>query len=191
MNELEQNIAALFEVKSDDLKTISSYFRPISLNKGAYFFKENGYSNQLGFVKSGLLREWVDLPDKEVTKWVATPGYFIVDLNSFLFDKQAVSSLQALTDCELMVISKEDYRNMGKSIPTWNTVEKLFMAKCFATMSDRILAFISMTAEERYTQLWAANKELFNQVPLQYLASMLGMTPETFSRLRKKLASIS
>ena len=58
-------------------------------------------------------------------------------------------------------------------------------------MSDRILAFISMTAEERYIQLWNTNKELFNQVPLQYLASMLGMTPETFSRLRKKLTAIS
>lgn len=191
MNELEQNIAALFEVKSDDLKTISSCFHPLELSKGSFFFKEQAYSNQLGFVKSGLLREWVDLPEKEVTKWIATPGYFIADLNSFLFDKPAVSSLQALTDCELYVISKEDYRNMGKSIPTWNTVEKLFMAKCFTTMSDRILVFISNTAEERYIQLWDSNKELFNQVPLQYLASMLGMTPETFSRLRKKLASIS
>lgn len=191
MNELEQHIAALFEVRDADLKTISSRFHPVRLNKGECFFREHGYSNQLAFVKSGLLREWVDLPDKEVTKWIATPGYFIADLNSFLFDKPAVSSLQALTDCELVVVSKEDYRNMGKSIPTWNTVEKLFMAKCFATMSDRILHFISMTAEERYTQLWSSNKELFNQVPLQYLASMLGMTPETFSRLRKKTASIS
>jgi len=191
MNELEQHIAALFEVNPTDLKTISSHFRPVQLNKGEYFFKEHGYSNHMAFVKSGLLREWVDLPEKEVTKWIATPGYFITDLNSFLFDKPAVSSLQALTDCELAVISKDDYRNMGKSIPTWNTVEKLFMAKCFGTMSDRILNFISMTAEERYSQLWASNKELFNQVPLQYLASMLGMTPETFSRLRKKTTSIS
>ncbi|MNY49182.1 hypothetical protein D3C86_1845770 [compost metagenome] len=75
---------------------------------------------------------------------------------------------------------------MGKVVNSWNTVEKLFLAKCFTTMGDRILTFISMTAEERYNELWNANKELFNQVPLQYLASMLGMTPETFSRLRKK-----
>jgi CRP-like cAMP-binding protein len=191
MNELEKNIAALFEVNANDLKIISSYFHPVHLNKGDYFFKQEAYSNRFGFVESGLLREMVDLPDKEVTKWIATPGYFITDLSGFLFDKPATSTLQALTDCELYVINKEDYSNMGKMIPSWNTVEKLFLAKCFSTMGDRILSLISMTAEERYHQLWNSNKELFNQVPLQYLASMLGMTPETFSRLRKKSTSIS
>jgi CRP/FNR family transcriptional regulator, anaerobic regulatory protein len=186
MNELEKNIALLFEVNTDELKTICSFFHPIQLNKGDYFFKENGYSHQMGFVESGLLREWVNLPDKEVTKWIATPGYFITDLSSFLFEKPSKSALQALTDCRIQIISKEDYNNMGKVIPSWNVVEKLFMAKCFSTMGDRILTYISMSAEERYNQLWNSNKELFNQVPLQYLASMLGMTPETFSRLRKK-----
>ncbi|WP_341908038.1 Crp/Fnr family transcriptional regulator [Fluviicola taffensis] len=191
MNELEKNIALLFEVNANELKTISSYFRPIHLNKGEYFFKENGYSNQMGFVESGILREWVNLPDKEVTKWIATPGYFITDLSSFLFEKPSKSALQALTECKIQVISKEDYNNMGKTIPSWNAIEKLFMAKCFSTMGDRILTYISLSAEERYNQLWDANKELFNQVPLQYLASMLGMTPETFSRLRKKSISNS
>jgi CRP/FNR family transcriptional regulator, anaerobic regulatory protein len=191
MNELEKNIAAIFEVNPTDLKIISSYFHPVQLKKGEYFFKAGSSCNRLGFVQSGLLREVVDLPDKEITKWIATPGYFVTELSGFLFDKPAESTLQALTDCELVTISKEDYRSLGKLIPSWNTVEKLFMAKCFSIMGDRILAFISMTAEERYNQLWNSNKELFNQVPLQYLASMLGMTPETFSRLRKKSTSIS
>lgn len=61
------------------------------------------------------------------------------------------------------------------------------MAKCFTMMEDRIFAHLSMTAEERYQLFFEQNKELFQQVPLQYIASMLGMTPETFSRVRKKL----
>lgn len=186
MNELEQHIASFFEVSTTDLEIICSFFRPMQLEKGAYFLKEGAYARQMGFVRSGILRESVHLPDKEITKWIATPGYFITDLGSFLFDKPAKSSLQALTECDLLVISLEDYQNLGKLIPSWNTVEKLFLAKCFGLMEERITGFISMTAEERYNRLWEANKELFNQVPLQYLASMLGMTPETFSRLRKK-----
>jgi CRP-like cAMP-binding protein len=65
-------------------------------------------------------------------------------------------------------------------------LEKLFIAKCFAILEDRIFSHLSMTAEERYHFFFGNNKVLFNQVPLQYIASMLGMTPETFSRIRKR-----
>jgi CRP-like cAMP-binding protein len=68
-------------------------------------------------------------------------------------------------------------------------LEKLFIARCFIMLEDRIFTHLSMTAEERYNFFFENNKELFNQVPLQYIASMLGMTPETFSRIRKKQLS--
>jgi CRP-like cAMP-binding protein len=56
-------------------------------------------------------------------------------------------------------------------------------------MESRVFDLISLTAEDRYKSLFEQNRELFNQVPLQYIASMLGMTPETFSRIRKKQSS--
>ena len=109
-----------------------------------------------------------------------------MDLSSFVFKQTARWNIQALTDCELYVIDNNDYQKIGQIIPGWNSLEKLFIAKCFTVLEDRILQHLSMSAEERYNQLFSFNKELFNQVPLQYLASMLGMTPETLSRLRKK-----
>lgn len=71
-------------------------------------------------------------------------------------------------------------------IPKWAELEKMFIIHCFVTLEDRIQTHLSMTAEERYHYFFENNKDLFNQVPLQYIASMLGMTPETFSRIRKK-----
>ncbi len=111
-----------------------------------------------------------------------------MDLSSFVFQQTARWNIQALTDCELYAIDRKDYQKISQVIPRWTELEKLFIAKCFTVLEDRILQHLSMTAEERYNQLFNFNKELFNQVPLQYLASMLGMTPETLSRLRKKAA---
>ena len=71
-------------------------------------------------------------------------------------------------------------------VPKWVELEKMFITKCFSILEDRILQHLSLSAEERYNQLFEFNKELFNVVPLQYLASMLGMAPETLSRIRKK-----
>jgi CRP-like cAMP-binding protein len=76
---------------------------------------------------------------------------------------------------------------MKEFIPKWNELEKLFIINCFSTLEDRIFSHLAMSAEERYQFFFANNKELFNQVPLQYIASMLGMTPETFSRIRKRI----
>ena len=186
MTELEKYIQTYFGVTNDDLTKISSFFKLTTLKKGDYFLKAERYSDRLAFVQSGILREYLNIDDKEVTKWISTKGYFAVDLSSFLFQKTARWNIQALTDCELYVIDKNEYQKIGQILPSWTELEKLFIAKCFTVLEDRIVSQISMTAEERYNQLYNFNRELFNQVPLQYLASMLGMTPETLSRLRKK-----
>ena len=186
MTELEKYIQTYFGVGNDDLTKISSFFKPNTLKKGDYFLKRGRYCDKLGFVQTGIVREFVSVDDKEVTKWISTKGYFVVDLSSFVFQQTARWNIQALTDCELYVIDHNDYQKIGHLIPTWTALEKLFIAKCFTVLEDRILQHLSMPAAERYNQLFNSNKELFNQVPLQYLASMLGMTPETLSRLRKK-----
>ncbi len=186
MTALETYIHTYFEVATDELASIANFFKPVALTKGEYFLKTGRLSNRLGFIQSGILREFVIREDKEVTKWISTKGHFAVDLSSFVFNQKARWNIQALTDCELYIISSEDYRKIKEVVPRWTELEKLFIAKCFAVLEDRILTHLSMTAEERYNQLFDFNKELFNLVPLQYLASMLGMTPETLSRLRKK-----
>lgn len=188
MTELEKYIHTYFGVARDDLAGISAFFKPITLHKGDFFLKTGRYSDRLGFVQSGIIREFLEIDNKEVTKWISTKGYFTVDLASFIFRQPARWNIQALTNCELYVIDHNDYQKIGQVIPRWAELEKLFIAKCFTVLEDRIVQHLSMSAEERYTQLFNFNKALFNQVPLQYLASMLGMTPETLSRLRKKAA---
>jgi CRP-like cAMP-binding protein len=187
MTELEQNIKSYFGViEKDDLKTISSLFHLTTIKKGDYFLKTGRPCDKLSFIKSGLLRIFIATEDKEVTQWISTQGYFVTDLSSLLFETPARWTIQALTDSELYTISGEDYRKIGNLVPKWHELEKLFIAKCFTILEDRIFTHLSMTAEERYKFFFEGNKELFNQVPLQYIASMLGMTPETFSRIRKK-----
>ncbi|HVM86809.1 MAG TPA: Crp/Fnr family transcriptional regulator [Puia sp.] len=186
MTELEKYIQTYFGVTKDDLHKIISLFKPLELKKGEHFLKTGNLSNRLGFVQSGLIREYVSFNGKEVTKWISTNGYFVVDLASFLFRQPARWNIQALTECELFVIDGSDYHAIKEHVAKWEELEKLFIAKCFIVLEDRILQHLAMSAEERYQQLFNFNKDLFNQVPLQYLASMLGITPETLSRLRKK-----
>jgi CRP-like cAMP-binding protein len=190
MTELGHYINSYFGIEENDVAVVESLFKQTSLKKGDHFLKTGKQCTKLSFIQSGLLRIYVATEDKEVTQWISTKGYFVTDLASLIFDKPARWTIQALTDTELYTIEKEDYKRMGKLIPNWHEMEKLFIAGCFTILEDRIFTHLSMTAEERYKFFFKRNKELFNQVPLQYIASMLGMTPETFSRIRKKNLSL-
>ncbi len=187
MTELEQYIKSYFGVvATDDLNTIVSLFKLTTIKKGDFLLNTGKRCDKLSFVQSGLLRMFVSTDDKEVTQWISTKGYFCADLSSFVFETSSRLSIQALVDTEISTISKDDYKLIGELVPKWNEFEKLFIIRCFIILEERIFSHLSMTAEERYEYFLENNRELFNQVHLKYIASMLGMTPETFSRIRKK-----
>nr|WP_199159152.1 Crp/Fnr family transcriptional regulator [Pedobacter sp. ASV2] len=192
MTALENHLANYFGViDSADLNAIANKFKLTEIKKGEYFLKVDKTVNQLAFTQSGLLRVFVNTGDREITQWITQENSFLTDLSGFILNSPSRWNIQALTDVTLYFINKTDYIDLGKQIPAWQTFETRFITKCFATMEDRIFSHLSMSAEERYHHFFNHNKALFNTVPLQYLASMLGMTPETFSRIRKKQHFIS
>lgn len=187
MTDLEQYIQSHFKIiHPEQLNQISSLFKSEILKKEDNFLKEGKVCDKLCFIQSGLLRVFTTTDDKEITQWIATKGYFGTDLSSFYFKNPSRWTIQAISDTEIYFINHNDYNKIINIVPTWNELEKNFIIQCLTYMEDRIFSHLSMSAEERYNSFFKNNKELFNQVPLQYIASILGMTPETFSRIRKK-----
>jgi CRP/FNR family transcriptional regulator, anaerobic regulatory protein len=186
MSQLEEYIKSYFGViANEDLKTIVSLFTQETINKNDCLVTAGKRCNKLSFIQSGLLRVFTNQGEKEVTQWISTAGYFSTDLSSFIFDTPARFTIEALVDTEIYSITKNDYSSINKTVAKWPELEKLFLIRCFTMLEDRIFTHLSMSAEERYQAFFKQNATLFNQVPLHYIASMLGMTAETFSRIRK------
>lgn len=186
MTELEQYVNLNFGVTGQELSNIASLFEPEVVGKGEFYIKSGAACDKLSFVQSGFLRLFATLDDKEITQWIFSKGYFIGDMPGLTFNVPSRWNIQALTETMLYTIQKESYNKIVETVPRWPQIEKHFLIHCFSIMENRIFAHLSMSAEERYAAFYGQNKELFNQVPLQYIASLLGMTPETFSRVRKR-----
>ena len=176
---------------SEELTKIRSYFQEEKLNKNDFFTKANKVCDKLSVVKSGILRVYAFADGKEITQWISTENFLVTEVLGFFFDQPNRWNIQAFTDTELLTISKTNYLKLCQEFPKWNEIEKRFIVKCFAMIENRVFSHLSMTAEERYDLYFEQNKVLFNQIPLQYIASVLGMTPETFSRIRKRRAENS
>ncbi|MGF1925771.1 MAG: Crp/Fnr family transcriptional regulator [Bacteroidia bacterium] len=186
MTALEQYINLNFGVSGDELANIALLFEPEVLNKGDFYIRMGEKCDKLSFVQSGFLRLFATAGEKEITQWIFSKGYFIGDMHSLTFNAPSRWNIQALTDTPLFTIQKSAYVRIVETVPRWPEIEKSFLISCFSTMENRIFAHLSMSADERYTTFCEQNRELFNWVPLQYIASLLGMTPETFSRVRKR-----
>ena len=189
MEILAQHIQPYFSITKEEFTGIEHLFKTEKILKGDFFIKREQYCEKMSFIQQGYIRVFADSKNKEITQWIASEGYFITDLYSFIFDQRARWNIQALTDCSLFTISKENYKKLSEILPNWHNLEKKFIASCFATLEDRVFDHLSLNTEERYLKFFHQNKGLFNEIPLQFLASMLGMTPETLSRIRKKFNS--
>ncbi|MFT4969386.1 MAG: CRP-like cAMP-binding protein [Chitinophagales bacterium] len=161
-------------------------FHAKTFKKGEFLVKENNYCNELSFVSSGIFRIYSNYEDKEITQWLSGTNSFVTEISSFLFEQASRWNIQAIEDCNVFSISKTDYKKIASFVPRWNEMEKLFIAKCFATLESRVFSHLAMNAEERFLLFSSLYPDLISSVPLQYLASLLGMTPETLSRIRKK-----
>lgn len=176
------------QLTSDELAIIRSYFHEETLQKNDFFTRSGKICHRLSVVQSGILRVFASPDGKEVTQWIAVRDSLITEVVGFFFEQPNRWTIQAFADTTLLTMTKSNYQNLCKDFPKWHEIEKRFIMKCFVMMEERIFAHLSMTAEERYDRYFAQNRELFTQVPLQYIASVLGMTPETLSRVRRRQA---
>ena len=172
-------------VSAEDMDALTSFFYHETLEKGEFFLKRGRVCNKMSFHRLGLMRVYAPHGEKEVTQWISSKGNLISDLGGLIRDQPSLFDMRALTECELYTIDKKDYLGLSRIIPRWPELERVLIVRCFGFMEIRLFSLLSMSAEERYQYLQDQNPDLFNQVPLKYLASMMGMTPESLSRIRR------
>lgn len=189
--EIEKQLGFYLGINDKCISAVADLFSKITLKRNDFLLKEGQYTDRMSFIASGYMRVYAlnRNGDKEITQWISNEEMFITDLSSFIFGTPSRWNIQALSDCELYTIPKDRYDQIGTLVDDWPNLEKLFITKCFVTLENRVFNQLSMTAEEKVNDLMEMNPDIFNQVPLQYIASMLGISPETLSRIRGKKIS--
>ena len=187
MKNLQNCIAEHIQIHPDDMAQIISSFHSRKLKKGELLLKSGLICREMAFIVSGYLRTYDLVNGKEITIWIGSAGSFITSLTSFIYEKINYWNIQAVTDCELMIITRKDHFELLKKNIKWLEFDNFLLTQAFTILEKNMFAQLHTTAKERYEALFEENPEIFNHVPLQYIASMLGITPETMSRLRKNI----
>ncbi|MCX6316741.1 MAG: Crp/Fnr family transcriptional regulator [Bacteroidetes bacterium] len=168
---------------------IAAAFQPVSLQKGTYFVKKGQVSNRYLFLETGCMRAYaMDTSGTEVTTELYLPQQVVFEVASFFKKVPAAENYQALEDCTGQYITFDDLQTLFHAVPEFRELGRMILVNGFIAFKQRTLALISDTAEQRYEQLLATRPALLQHVPLKYIASYLGITDTSLSRIRKEMA---
>ncbi len=172
---------------NEHLDKILNVFTLKDYKKGDFFIQEGKISKHLGFVEIGMFQYYVLKEGEEKTTYVSIENTFIASLLSFINEKPARESVQALTDGQISLISKTDLKQLVNDIPQFKDFYIGLLESAICGIDDTRADLIVLTAEQRYEKMLSDEPHLLQHIPLQYLASILGVTPRHLSRIRKNI----
>lgn len=182
---LEQNSALLLETPE-----LAEAFQNIMVfekySKHHILHEAGSVCNHFYIITSGIARVFYYKEDKDITVHFSAEQESITTIDSFIQRKKSKYNIEALEDLEVLKISHSDLENLFDLNPKFERFGRLFLQQIYMDLVERIDDLQLHTAQERYQILLEKKPYLFQRVASKHIASFLGMTPETFSRIRGK-----
>lgn len=173
---------------AQDLQTIVQAHQKVRFKKGDFFLKEGQVSNAYHCVELGLIRSYVyDFNGNDITTGFIGKDEIAIDVVSLFHQKPTVEYFQALTDGECYKISLNDFQELYHSIKGLNEWGRAWMSESLFDLKQRTISMITDSASERYQALQSQHPQILQLAPLKHIASYLGITDTSLSRIRKEL----
>ena len=170
-----------------DLTAFLSKFCNLKIKKGKHLLKPGMSCNYLAFIQQGCFRVYYhDIKGKEINTWFSFTETVITDLLGFYTTGKAQFYVEALEDSVLYKITKADLENLYKENPIYPEFSRKFAEEALVMLMQRTMSLHTKSAEERYRELLTI-PDFMQKIPLKYLASFLGITDTSLSRIRKNI----
>lgn len=185
---LISHIRQKVDITEEQIESLPSYFIQKKLRRKQYLLQEGDICKYLTFVTKGILKSYMsDEKGHDRISMFAFEGWWISDFNSFLNEEKAVLNIDAVEDSELLLISLEDYEKLTLQVPVMDRYFRILYQKSLVVKDNRLIISNSFTAEEKYLHLVQNFPEMTQKLSHSLIASYLGLSPETISRIRKKI----
>jgi len=160
------------------------------IKKGEYYHEAGKIPREVIFLTEGIMRVcYYNNKGDEVTKYFIDENNFLADINSYNQEIPSTEYVQAVTDCSYFVLSKEAMKELSMTIIVWDEIISKITSKGLTEKVNKISIMMAEDATERYLNFFKNFPGLANRIPLSYLASYLGITQSSLSRIRKNITN--
>ncbi len=173
-------------LEENEIKLIKSSFKPLQLTKGEFFLEAGKINKHVGFLHKGLVRYFVYKDEEESTFEFTKEGEFIADYQSFNNNTESVQNIQAIEDCEILIINYENVQTIFNSTKKGNLIGRRIVEHRFDIMVNQLLAIYMQNHEDRYQNFIKHYSDLSQRIPQYLIASYVGVKPQSLSRIRRR-----
>lgn len=186
---LYKKITDTISITNDEFEFCKTLFIPKKLRKRQYLLQEGDICKYTVFVEKGSLRSYIiDSKGSEHILQFSFEGWWISDLGSFLNGTPSKFNIEALEECELLLVSRPSWELLLQKIPAFEKFFRILTQKNLIVTQKRLMGNMSETAEEKYRNFMNDHPGCMQRVPQHMIASYLGITKETLSRIRRHIA---
>lgn len=185
---LTDYIRSRVEADDESIRTILSFFKPLTPERNELLLTAGQTSQRTYFVGKGCLRIFfINEEGLEATRYLAFEGQFATALTSFITSEPSFELVQAVGKTELLSISHKDFYHLLDIVPSWEKFYRDYLEYAYVLNTTRLMSFLTMNATERYRQLLAQKPEVVRRLPNKLVASYLNMSQETLSRIKSRI----
>ncbi len=186
-DELHKHIARRVDITDDEFALCTAFMIPRSIRRKQFFVQEGDPDRFIAYVTHGCLRTYtVDEKGEEHILDFAIDDWWASDLHSFLTGEAATFNIDALEDSRLLLLDREGREGLMRAVPKMERFFRLLQEANYVATHRRISETLSKTAEERYLNFLKKYPQLVQRIPQKHIASYLGITPQSLSRIRKE-----
>lgn len=186
-SQLIQRIQQYVPLSKSDCAVIENLFVRKTLKKGEFFLQEGKICRNLGFINKGLVCYYVTSEDRELVHNFARENEFIAHYESFLHKTPSPKSILALEPTELVCISYNKLQELYATLTNGERFGRLHMEEVYTAALQHIISFYTSSPQKRYNQFVRNRTDLLQRVPQYYIASYIGIKPQSLSRIRKRM----
>ena len=185
-----QHFNSKVALTAEEEALLKTHLTPKKLRRKQYLLQSGDICKAFAFIEKGAMKSYtVDDAGVEHIIQFGIEGWIIADLYSFLTGEPAMYNVDVVEDAELVLISKSAHDALLKVLPKDETYTRLNFEGAYIAMQRRLTSIISNSLEERYEQFKAQYPEIVQRFPQHMIASYMGLTPETLSRIRKRISA--
>lgn len=189
MENIQAYLSEVLQMPGDAINLCSSFYVPITVNKNELLLRAGEVCKGTYFVEKGLLRMYsIDKNGKEHIIQFAPEKWLISDRSSLYFNEKSDYYIEAVEESQVLILDTDFFTNINLHFPNTSENNDLLLQKHIRNLQNRVNSLLSDTAEERYLDFIRMYPDILQRVPQWMVASYLGITPESLSRVRKELA---